>query len=190
MNSQNSQNFQINIPEMKRKTEIEEKLLFDINKNFQEYLNDIDYIKKNFVKKNVKFETKKYTSVEFEELETKLFELANFVYSIFQCFYLKRKNYMGMNLTGLVQGRMETGLGFRSSIIKSSYKNLKDSKLITIINDLFYNCEKNNQTDQTNINVYKIKSINIKWDEFNLNPREYVYLVANLDTKEYFFILE
>lgn len=40
--------FQINIEEMKKKTEIEDRLLFDINKNLQEYVGNLEYVRNNF----------------------------------------------------------------------------------------------------------------------------------------------
>jgi len=183
-------NYQINIPEMKRKTEIEDRLLFEINKNFQEYLNDIDYVKNNFIEiieKNNLF-SKKYfyynNFIQNVNIKTKLFEYPNKIYSIFQCFYLKRKNYMGMNLTGLVQGKMETGLGFRSSIIKMSISNIKDEELKNIISNQF------TESEMVEINIYKINSNGFEWKDYEVEIFQNFYLIANLKEKKYFFILE
>lgn len=185
--------FQINIPEMKKKTEIEDRLLFTINKDFQECINDSNYIKNNFTKIDGKFnnmineinetnETNETNKANIENkvgLETKLLEYPNTIYSIFQCFYLKRKNYMGMNLTGLVQGRMETGLGFRSNIVKLNYNEIKEQRIKSYIIKNF-----GELTD--NILIYKIKSGNFEWDKFGLSSCNFYYIVANLDIKKYF----
>ena len=185
-------NYQINIPEMKRKTEIEDRLLFEINKNFQEHLADIEFISNNFVEitEKTNLDEKKYfyvdNVIEDKNIKTKLFEYPNTIYSIFQCFYLKRKNYMGMNLTGLVQGKMETGLGFRSSIVKMSMSTIKDEELKNIIGIKFY------EADTTEINIYKINSNGFGWKDYGYEHEifQYIYLVANLKEKRYFFILE
>jgi hypothetical protein len=127
-------------------------------------------------------------TTNFDELESKLFQHSNTIYSIFQCFYLKRKNYMGMNLTGLVQGKMETGLGFKSSITKLSISNIKDDELKKIVCFQFFAEE----TDFNNINIYKMNSNSFKWENFYLNQIEFkhIYLIADLHSKKYFFILE
>lgn len=188
-------NYQINIEEMKRKTEIEDRLLFDINKNFQTYLNEIEYVKKNFVEiieeKENNLETNKYSSInelrKYSNITNKLFEYPNTIYSIFQCFYLKRKNYMGMNLTGLIQGKMETGLGFRSSIVKMSLSNLsnnKDEEIKNIIDKFFVEYE------TTNINIYKINSNGFEWKNYEVNNYQYIYIVVDFINKKYFFIIE
>lgn len=168
--------FQINIEEMKKKTEIEDRLLFDINKNLQEWVGNLEYVRKNFTQIESDFNTNTNNIIE---LETKLFEYPNTIYSIFQYFYLKRKKYMGMNLTGLVQGKMETGLGFRSNIIKQNYNLIKDERIKTHIIDKF-------GEHVSDIIVYKIKSGCFEWDKFDLPIYDYYYVVVNLDTKKYF----
>ena len=169
--------FQINIEEMKKKTEIEDRLLFDIDKNLQEYVGNFEYVRKNFTQIESEFNSP--NTSDMIELEVKLFEYPNTIYSIFQCFYLKRKKYMGMNLTGLVQGKMETGLGFRSSIIKQNSNFIKDerikSHIIVKLGEL-----------TRDIIVYKIKSSGFEWNKFNLDIHNYYYIVVNLDTKKYF----
>lgn len=187
--------FEINMEEMKKKTEIEDKLLFNINSKFQEYTNEIQYIKNNYSQIENNFNIKKYISSnlilsnnnddtnKLNELEIKFLDYPNTIYSIFQCFYLKRKNYMGMNLTGLVQGKMETGLSFRNSIIKSSPFGIKDDELKNIINKYF-------KDDLDSINIYKIKSNGFKWKDNNLDNFQFIYLIANLSKEQYFFILE
>ena len=94
-------NYQINIEEMKRKTEIEDRLLFEVNKNFQENLADIEFIKKNYVEiteqnnllEQNNFEGNKYfypnNVIKDKNIITKLYQYPNTIYSIFQCFYLE-----------------------------------------------------------------------------------------------------
>ena len=183
-------NYQINIPEIKKKTEIEDRLLFEINKNFQEHLSDIEFIKNNFIEiiNQNNSERKKYFYtngiIEDKNIIIKLFEYPKTIYSIFQCFYLKRKNYMGMNLTGLIQGKMETGLGFRSSVIKISYLNIKDEELKNIISKNFIEYEIND------INIYKINSNGFGWKDYGIDFFQNIYIISNLKEKKYFFILE
>jgi len=187
-------NYQINIHEMKKKTEIEDKLLFDINNNFQEYINDIEYIKKNFIQIDNIINSEKYFNINIfnqlnkqnQQIQVKLFEHPNTIYSIFQYFYLKRKNYMGMNLTGLIQGKMETGLGFRTSINKMSLKSIKDIELKNIIEHYFLNT----YTDMENINIYKINAKTFAWSNYTSNTYKFIYLIANLTTQKFFFIFE
>lgn len=174
--------FQINIEEMIKKTEIEDKLLFDINKNLQEYVGNLEYVRKNFTQIESEFNLPNTNVNDTNELETKLFVYPNIMYSIFQCFYLKRKNYMGMNLTGLVQGKMETGLGFRSNIIKQNSNSIKDERVKSYIIDKFGELTKD-------IIVYKIKSSGFGWNKFNLDTYNYYYIVVNLDTKKYFICI-
>lgn len=169
--------FQINIEEMKKKTEIEDRLLFDINKNLQEHVGNLEYVRKNFAQIESEFNVPNISNTN--ELETKLFDHLNTMYSIFQYFYLKRKNYMGMNLTGLIQGKMETGLGFRSNIIKQNSNNIKDGRIKSLIIAKF-------GEHTTNIIMYKIKSFGFEWNKFNLDMYDYYYIVVNLDTKKYF----
>lgn len=172
--------FNINIVEMKKKTEIEDKLLFDINKNLQEWVGNFEYIKNNYVQIESEFNTNDNVNiVNINELETKLLEYPNIIYSLFQCFYLKRKNYMGMNLTGLVQGKMETGLGFRSNIIKQNLNDIKDERIKSYIVKKFGEIK-------SDILLYKIKSGGFEWDKFGLLSNNFYYIILNLNTKKYF----
>lgn len=172
--------FNINIVEMKKKTEIEDRLLFDINKNLQEYIGNFEYVKKNYAQIESEFNTDDIKNIiNINELETKLLEYPNIIYSLFQCFYLKRKNYMGMNLTGLVQGKMETGLGFRSNIIKQNYNDIIDEKIKSYIVKKFGEIK-------SDILLYKIKSSGFEWDKFGLSVNNFYYIILNLNTKKYF----
>ena len=51
-------NFQINLVEMKKKIEIEDGLLYTINKNLQEYTQDLNYIKNNYTFMSYDYDTK------------------------------------------------------------------------------------------------------------------------------------
>lgn len=169
--------FQINIEEMKKKTEIEDRLLFDINKNLQEWVGNLEYVRNNFTQIESEFNSP--NTSDMIELEAKLFEYPNTIYSLFQCFYLKRKNYMGMNLTGLVQGKMETGLGFRSSIVKQNSNVIKDERIKSYI-------VKKLGEPIIDIIIYKIKSPGFEWNKFNLSVNDYYYIIVNLNTEKYF----
>lgn len=183
--------FEINIPIMKKKTEIEDKLLYDINNNFQEFINDIDWIKNNSTQcdaicedlKNHKYSTQANLT-HTNLIQTQLFEYPSKIYTLFQCFYSQRKNYMGMNLTGLVQGKMETGLGFRNNVVKMSLQSMKDNELKNIITNVFSN------TDILNIGVYKINTNGFEWEKYNVDKFIYVYVIVDLELKKYFFVYE
>ena len=97
---------------------------------------------------------------------------------------LKRKNYMGINLTGLIQGKMETGLGFRSSIVKITYSNIKDEELKNIINKIFL------QYETKDIKIYKINTNGFGWKDYGIENYQNIYLISNLDQKKYFYIIE
>lgn len=175
-------NFQINLPEIKKKIEIEDKLLFNINKKFIDYINELDYIKNNFDMIDININTNYFLSTNSKELENKLLDYPNTIYSIFNCFYVQRKNYIGMNLTGLVQGKIETGIGLRDCIIKSFIKQTKNLNLIQIIKK-YFDCK-------NNVYIYKIKSNTFKWQELNLNTYNFFYIIINFTTKQYFILLE
>jgi hypothetical protein len=141
------------------------------------------------------FESNKYFSINNlnqqskqiqsnHDIQDKFFEYFNTIYSIFQCFYIKRKDYFGMNLTGLIQGKMETGLGFRSTIIKIAFSSIKDEELKNITNTYFSDFNTNS------INVYKINLNGFKWTEYGLDIHKYIYLIADLSIQKYFFVLE
>lgn len=176
--------FNINIEEMKKKTEIENMLLFTLNKTFQEYIADIKYAKNNFEKIDSDFGISDLKQIsEIKELETKLLEHPDTIYNLFQCFYIKRKSVMGMNLTGLIQGKMETGLGFRSHITKQNYYSIKDDKIKNIVMKRFTEHETN---IMSNIIVYTIKSGTFEWDKFGLEKSSVYYIIINPITQKYF----
>lgn len=196
-------NFQINVHEMKKKTEIENKLLFDINKKLIEYKNDIKIIYENYTIDcdgldydiNTDTSGNKFQNINFNYLNDllvddknnfikKLFEYPETLYSIFMFFYSKRKDYMGINLTGLVDGKMETGLSFRKSIDKINPENVNNSELKKII----FSKYKNNID---NVIIYKINSKLFPWDEYLIkNKYENYFIVGNLHTKKFEILLE
>ena len=174
---------QINIEDMKKKIEIEDKLLFDINNNLQEYISNFKYIRNNFTQIESEFNTLlNINNIDIiTELETKLFEYPNTIYSIFQHFYSNRKNYIGMNLTGLVQGKIETGLGFRSNIIKQNFNDIKDTRIKSYIIKKF-----DKFTSDTII--YKIKSSGFEWNKFGSTSTQcdFYYIIVNMNINKYF----
>jgi len=182
--------------EMKKKTEIENNLLDKINSDLKECNDDLQYIEKNYkltltmnmtmilinsnklvlldqiiIDKNIIPETK-------TKLIDKLFIHINQTYWIFQYFFLKKKDFMGMNLTGLVKGKMETGLGFRNSLEKIQF-NLIKSKYPELI-PIF----------KPNLMVHLVKSNSFKWDDFGLDMYKNFIVISDLETKEYFIVLE
>jgi len=189
-------NYNINLMEMKKKTEIENNLLDKINSDLKECNDDLQYIEKNYkltltmnmtmilinsnklvlldqiiIDKNIIPETK-------TKLIDKLFIHINQTYWIFQYFFLKKKDFMGMNLTGLVKGKMETGLGFRNSLEKIQF-NLIKSKYPELI-PIF----------KPNLMVHLVKSNSFKWDDFGLDMYKNFIVISDLETKEYFIVLE
>jgi hypothetical protein len=190
-------NFNINLIEMKKKIEIENNLLTIINSNLKECFSDLQYIKENYevimgnlyldldidiednfilleqiiIKKNINQETK-------SNLYDKLFDYVNQIYWYFQYFYLKKKDFMGMNLTGLVQGKMETGLGFRNSLEKMSISTIKKKfpKLVQLV--------------KSNNIIYRINTNSFTWDKFGLDIYPNLFIVCDLEIEKYYFIIE
>lgn len=203
--SQQSQQIHVNIEQMRKKTEIENNLLNKINADLEECYNDLNWIKTNCVVETnmdnleMSFElassslhtlNKICQNILVDEgtvkdFETNLFEKVSQVWSVFQYFYLKKKDFMGMNLTGLIQGKMETGLIFRNSMEKISPTQIQKTfpELIYYIN-----------TNMTNYIMYKIKSTsseyNSLWNKYKLDEYSNWYVICNLDTKKYFLLFE
>ena len=192
-------NFNINLVEMKKKIDIENNLLIQINSNLKECFTDLQYIKKNynmdtvetvdinldiimeknkFILLNQIVNGKNINSNIRTNLFNKLFEYVNRIYWYFEYFFLKKKDFMGMNLTGLVQGKMETGLGFRNSLEKIIISTVK-----TKYPELFYLIKPNNV-------IYKINTKSFKWDEFGLDVYSNLFIVTDLEMKKYYFIVE
>jgi hypothetical protein len=199
-------NMPVNIVEMKLKTQIENNLLNQINTDLKECFNDLEYIYKNHkyvssvtIEKTI---CNKITSLEnlsttnnleigqvpINELLKKLFNHAYQFYWLFQYFYLKKKDFMGMNLTGLVNGKMETGLSFRNAISKISWEQFI-CKELGFGKDVLEQLNLGN-SDTTSINVYKIKSSSFKWEENGFaQTHDYFWIISDLNKGEYFVMV-
>jgi hypothetical protein len=191
-------NLQINIAQMRKKTEIETKLLEQINfdlgccvtdlKNIYQThkLNPIvlDNDKSNLDKSKLYDITKilEINNIDNQnqtKLSEKLFAHIEQTYYAFQYFYLKKRDFMGMNLTGLIDGKMETGLGFRNCLDK-----LSNNTIETKYPELFNMIEANNYE----FNVWKIKSDTFGWGEYGLEIFKNVIVISN-PTENIFYLL-
>lgn len=185
-------NYQINIAQMRKKTEIETNLLEQINfelkycmgelKNIYltQKLNLIELddnskiydICKIFVEHNIDLD------IQNKFIE-KFFAHVEHTYYAFLYFYMKKKDFMGMNLTGLIQGKMETGLGFRNSLDKLSQNTIK-IKYPNLSNIIEKNgCE-----------VWKIKSNNFGWIDYKLDLFTNVLVVSNSKDNSFYLLVE
>lgn len=190
-----SKTFNVNFLEMKKKTEIENNLLIKINQDLQNCFNDINYIKNNckyfsifdneynFIYDNLYSlsNIEKIHNINQEIIENlivKLFDHSNKTFWIFQYFYLNKKEFMGINLTGLVNDKMETGLGLRNNIEKLTLTYAKN-KYHDFVNFI-----------KSNYIVYKIKSHTFEWNKFNLESYVNFFIIANLDKSQFTIILE
>lgn len=181
----------INIYEMKRKTEIENNLLKKINEDFSKYISEIQNIKKESTFSPSFFKnTDKYTdlntlaqnnSVNTTLLIDKLFAHPAQTYWAFQYFYMKKKDFMGMNLTGLIDGKVETGLGFRNCLGKFFSNQIKSKH-----SDIY---DKDDELDD-NLIFYKIKSDTFKWANLNLPVSNNYFIIYNQSTKKYNILIE
>lgn len=216
--NKNVQQLNVNIVEMKKKTEIENNLLMKINTDLEECYNDLGFIYKNYTMREQNCENITFTlysidkifekKSELSELELsklkknlveKLFNKVNTIYHVFKYFYDKKKDFMGMNLTGLVQGKMETGLSFRNTMEKISSQNIlkKYPEVSTLINlsDL---SDSSDSSDLSNLNLnlsssiimYRIKTESFEWNDFGLEKYSNLFVISNLNTKEYFLLFE
>jgi hypothetical protein len=184
----------INIYEMKRKTEIENNLLKKINEDFNQYINELENIRKESIyDDNFKLESNKFVCLkdylEKQNTNTKLllerlFTHPQQTYWAFQYFFMKKKDFMGMNLTGLIDGKVETGLGFRNCIMKFfSNQTQTQSKHKELI-ELF------EKEADNNLIFYKIKSDTLKWDDFELPVCNSYYIIYDYSNKKYYVLLE
>lgn len=193
-------NLKIDLSEMKKKITIESNLLDKINIELKKYSENLIFYHKNysllklnivdnnsdFIELNnlIKFNSK-FLINKLDYFIEKLFNYIEQIYWIFKYFHNKKKDYIGMNLTGLVNDRIETGIGFRNSII------LMNSNQINLNTFLKKFIDSNKTFDTTtNSHIYKIKSNNFKWIEFNLEIYNYFYLIINLDKKQYSIFFE
>lgn len=185
-------NLQINIAEMRKKTEIENNLLEKINlelstckdelKNIYQTqkLTSIEMInEKNFVDIIKIFDKKNITPENQNKLIEKLFTHVEQTYYAFQYFYLKKRDFMGMNLTGLIDGKMETGLGFRKCLEKLSQFTTKSK-----YSDLKQLLESNNY------NMWKIKSNTFGWENYGLDIYENIIVISNFNDNLFYLLVE
>lgn len=179
-------NYQIDIKQMKKKTEIENNLLEQINselKSCKDELKNIYQSKQIYSifkideNNNLKlddltniFKKQNINNVVQNKLVEKLFAHVEQTYYAFQYFYLKKKDFMGMNLTGLIDGKMETGLGFRkclekipNSTIKSKYSELEN----------YYQID--------NCDIWKVKSDKFGWNDYGLQLYKNFYVIVTND---------
>jgi hypothetical protein len=195
---------QINLEQMRKKTEIENNLLNQVEENLRNCMDELDGVNKNysiilnFSEYNLNNQNKfipinkifdqieqieQKQNTQCSKLYSKLFAHVNQTYWAFQYFYLKKKDFMGMNLTGLVNGKVETGLGFRNCFEKINQNLMykKYSDLIKLFGTI---------TDKDILQIYKIKSNTFGWEEFGLGNYSYFYIGTNLSTQEYFLAIE
>ncbi len=186
----------INIVEMKRKTEIENNILKKINDDLNQCVIEIyDIMKNSIYDDNLKIFSNKYIclnsflekqpkNIDKKLLVNKLFTHAQQTYNAFQYFYMKKKDFMGMNLTGLIDGKIETGLGFRNCIIKFFFKETQIK-----YTELFELFEKELGLEN-NLIFYRIKSNTFKWTDFSLPIYDNYYIIYNHSYKKYYILFE
>lgn len=185
-------NLQINIAEMRKKTEIENNLLEQINLELSSCKDDL---------KNI-YQTQQLISVEMEnnskfyditkifdsngitlykqnKLIEKLFLHVEQTYYAFQYFYLKKRDFMGMNLTGLIDGKMETGLGFRKCLEKLSITTIKSkySELLQF-------------SESTDYCIWKIKSDTFGWGEHGLETFTNFIVISNSKDNLFYLLVQ
>jgi len=188
---------EINTNQMRKKTEIENNLLQTINDDLKECVDDLEFIHKFFkLSSFVSFDndsglielTKIFSSNNIDldsnaKLVKKIFNNANIIYYAFQYFYLKKSDFMGMNLTGLINGKMETGIGFRNSLKKLSNKLAQKSypNLFSQFQSIL-----SNSNSIEKVSFYLIKSDQINWENAINQIYNNFLIITNYETKEYF----
>ena len=192
-------NYQINIAQMRKKTEVEFNLLEQINqelKSCKEDLKNIYETKKitpiieldNYSKLNncsklddiTNIFDKKNIDMEIQnKLMKKLFAHIENTYNAFLFFYLKKRDFMGMNLTGMIGGKMETGLGFRKCLEKLSYHSIK-TKYPELLNfNSINNCD-----------IWKVKSDIFEWDKYDLELFINIIIISNYKDNLFYLLVE
>lgn len=183
-------NYNIDYEEMTKKTNIENNLLSAINSNLFNSLEDIKEIHSmskyhsnndiiqldNLINIESLINNDSSQTDKLSKLIDKIVSHAKTSYNAFQYFYLNKKSFMGMNLTGLVDGKIETGLGFRNTIVKlypkSNTTKTKYPQLYEYVNsqkELFactysiYGVKVNNMDDDI-VSKHKITNILFVWD--------------------------
>jgi hypothetical protein len=163
--------FQLDLSIARKKLEIENQLIENINSDLLICLNDINWINTNCKLIN--------NSEQINLINSKIFNCVNDLYNGFTFFYLKRKDFMGMNLTGLTGKKIETGLSFRNCMIKSNFDFIKKnfSELADVIKSELTNFNLNN------LNYYKILTENFNF-EFE-KKFKYIIIVCDISEKIY-----
>lgn len=161
--------FQLDLNVARKRLEIENQLVENINSDLLICLNDINWIRTNCLLANSNLINNS------NEFVNGVFDCANELYKCFTFFYLKRKDFMGINLTGLAGEKIETGLSFKTSMIKSNFDQIKknytklSNQILADLADL--------KVD--NFNCYKIFTKN-----YNLNV-DYVIILCDIQEKKY-----
>ena len=184
---------QINFEQIKKKIEIENNLLSRINCDLKECIDDIEFIYKyykyndftnnldsNLISLTKIFENNIINNEDNTQTQIikKIFDNVNNTYYAFQYFYIKKNDFMGMNLTGLINGKIETGIGFRNCIIKL---------VPTLLNKnypILYLQYKNNID---NYSFYLLKSDQINWNNIINQNYKYFILISDYANKQYNF---
>lgn len=160
--------FKLDLGNARKRLDIENQLLEHINSNLSLCLTDINWIKNNCLLSN-----------SSEDFANKVFDCANQLYSGFTFFYLKRKDFMGMNLTGIIDKKIETGLSFKNSLSKCNFTTIKKShpeQANTI------------ETILTNSNVDSLNYYKIMVENFNLHEHikpKFIIIVCDIQNKNY-----
>ena len=185
-------NLQINIAQMRKKTEIETNLLEQVNfelKSCKDELKNVYQTQKiNSIKLDdnlklddlIKIIEKSNIKLSIQDkLVEKLFTHVEQTYYAFQYFYLKKRDFMGMNLTGLIDGKMETGLGFRKCLDKLDQNTIKTKYP-----------ELTNMIEENNYEVWKIKSDKFGWGDYGLDLYSNVIIISSFKNKIFYFLVE
>lgn len=186
-------NLQINIAQMRKKTEIETNLLEQINLELSSCVNELKNVYQTqlispfeMVNEQIKLDDiisileKNNTNSETQnKLIQKLFAHVEQTYYAFQFFYLKKRDFMGMNLTGLIDGKMETGLGFRKCLEKMSKTAIK-SKYPEFLQ----------MTESNDFEIWKIKTDTFGWEEYGLNSFNNILIISNLKNNSFYLFVE
>lgn len=182
---------QVNIEQIKKKTEIENNLLSRINCDLKECVEDLEFIHKyyeyndftNNYDPNLVSLTKIFINNNIGDSENKkqvikkIFDNVAHTYYAFQYFYIKKNDFMGMNLTGLINGKMETGIGFRNCIVKLLSTNIIKNYPI------MYEYYKDNLD---NYSFYLLKSDQINWNNQINQHYKYFLLISDYANKQYY----
>ena len=86
---------------------------------------------------------------------------------------------MGMNLTGLIDGKMETGLGFRKCLEKLSKTTIKSKypELLKIYESYDYD-------------MWKVKSDTFGWKDYGLEIFKNLIVISNSKDNLFYLFVE